>query len=330
VYNIYGSTQTTTLTTSGPAATLSGLSVPAVYAFQITATGTRCTWTDYGQFYTSSTGGGTCPESTLQLTVTGTPIYDRWTIPLYDEQLSWSASPASITGQTYTYTLDYGTSASNEATSESTTGTGWTVANLPLGTQYFFTLFASAVCLYSNSVTGQWLSATGSNTVEVNGPWSGIYPLQAPNNICWPNYLKQGPPDTITATLSETDIYSEFDGAGTFLEAPSFSTSASDSGFDWTTLCNLTDSTGSPLSLPIQCGSGAGPAQEETWSVSFTITAPSLPYVGSVYTATVIVSLGLEVCANGNIYYGYGYNVNGGLDWVQTIEGAINIFDPTP
>lgn len=129
--------------------TISGLIVPDVYNFTIKGTNwcNGIAWA-YGQFWTSSAGGGTCPIG--QLLVSN--IISTSLLPTL-QTFSWIVSPATngITGVAPSQTFNYGTTnpPTQSASIGSQGGESDTVFSTTAGVTYYYEISAISPCYTS-------------------------------------------------------------------------------------------------------------------------------------------------------------------------------------
>lgn len=149
-------------TPSDHSVTLSSLTAGTVYAYEIEdsatcSNGAGGVGTYTGSFWTSSTGGGTCPKGTIAI---GSPSAVQAGT---QETVSWSTSPAQTTPLSMSQTFQWGTVTGSYTNSASVVSEGsgnWeaTVTGLTPAstTTYYYEIIATATCYNSGTSTGSF------------------------------------------------------------------------------------------------------------------------------------------------------------------------------
>ena len=170
---VYGQTPAYGLsaTPSGHSVALTGLTAGTVYYYYITDTVTGvCSGTGVGRaagsFWTSSTGGGTCPKGTITLTLTTAAPNPN---DASQFRLAWTYSPSPTTPIAATVSVAW--SSAGGQWSANPSGSAYTLTGLAASTAYYYSVSVSAPCYNGGLQSGGFTTPAvtfSSLTVNAN------------------------------------------------------------------------------------------------------------------------------------------------------------------
>lgn len=182
-YQLAGSTNWQNAAPSGHSVTISGLTVPHVYYFTIKATEwCHSTTTANGQLWTSSSGGGACPEVSPTVTLSSSSSTP------WSASLTWTESPSGSSNPGAGDTLNWGTNTLYQYQPMTPTSHSIVLQDLAPSTTYYYQILDSDgnwiySCRSSGVLTGSVTTASAQSITTIVGTVYDTNGATAPANV---------------------------------------------------------------------------------------------------------------------------------------------------